>query len=180
MIMKKYIRITAVLLALVLFTAIPIVPVLAAPEETVRVGWFDSPFYSTDEFGRRSGYAYEYQQKIAAYTGWSYEYVEGSWPELYQMLCDGEIDLLADISYTEERESQMLFPQSPMGAEEYFAYIAPDSTSGIEANNPSSFNGKRVAANKGSFQLELFKEWAAENGVEAEIIELTCDEYESE
>ena len=44
-------------------------------EKTVRVGWYDSAFYSIDQFGRRSGYAYEYQQKIAAYTGWQYEAV---------------------------------------------------------------------------------------------------------
>ena len=58
----------------------------ANSNRTVRVGWYESPFNSTDQFGRRSGYAYEYQRKIAAYTGWSYEYVEGSWPELLQML----------------------------------------------------------------------------------------------
>ena len=50
--------------------------------KTVRVGWYESPFNTTDQFGRRSGYAYDYQQKIAAYTGWNYEYVEGSWPEI--------------------------------------------------------------------------------------------------
>ncbi len=74
----------------------------------------------------------------------------------------------------------MIFPQLPMGSEEYFTFIAPDSSSNIEANNPSSFNGKRVAANKGSIQMELFKEWAAENDVKAELIELTSDEVESE
>ena len=35
-------------------------------------------FNLTDRFGRRSGYAYDYQQKIAAYTGWKYEYVTGT------------------------------------------------------------------------------------------------------
>ena len=34
-------------------------------------------FNTTDQFGRRSGYAYDYQKKIAAYTGWNYEYVVG-------------------------------------------------------------------------------------------------------
>ena len=59
------------------------VPLTAYAQEsgkTVRVGWYESPFNTMDQFGRRSGYAYDYQQKIAAYTGWNYEYVEGSWP----------------------------------------------------------------------------------------------------
>ena len=45
-------------------------------EKVVRVGWYESPLNTTDASGRRSGYAYEYQRKIAAYTGWKYEYVE--------------------------------------------------------------------------------------------------------
>ena len=53
--------------------------------------------------------------KIAAYTGWRYEYVEASWPELLQMLIRGEIDLMSDVSYTEERSEQMLFASLPMG-----------------------------------------------------------------
>ena len=70
----------------------------AAGNKIVRVGWYESPFNMTDPNGGRSGYAYEYQQKIAAYTGWKYEYVTTSWPKLLQMLQDGEIDLLSDVS----------------------------------------------------------------------------------
>ena len=95
--------------------------------KTVRVGWYESPFNTTDQFGRRSGYAYDYQQKIAAYTGWNYEYVEGSWPELLQMLINGEIDLMSDVSYTDERAESMLFSSLRMGAEEYYIFISPDN-----------------------------------------------------
>lgn len=70
--------------------------------KTVRVGWYESLLKQTDEFGRRSVYAYEYQQKIAPCTGWNYEYVEGSWSELLQMLIDGEIDLMSDLSNIDE------------------------------------------------------------------------------
>ena len=44
-----------------------------ADTKTVRVGWYESPFNIIDETGRRSGYAYEYQRKIAAYTGRQYD-----------------------------------------------------------------------------------------------------------
>ena len=95
--------------------------------KTVRVGWYESPFNTMDQFGRRSGYAYDYQKKIAAYTGWNYEYVEGSWPELLQMLINGEIDLMSDVSYTDERAESMLFSSLRMGAEEYYIFISPDN-----------------------------------------------------
>ena len=93
----------------------------------MRVGWYESPFNTMDQFGRRSGYAYDYQEKIAAYTGWDYEYVEGSWPELLQMLINGEIDLMSDVSYTDERAESMLFSSLRMGAEEYYIFISPDN-----------------------------------------------------
>ena len=44
-------------------------------QKVVRVGWFDSSFCYWDQFGRRCGIDYEYQQKISAYTGWTFEYV---------------------------------------------------------------------------------------------------------
>ena len=46
--------------------------------KTVRVVFFSCPFDIRDENGHMSGYAYDYQQDIAAYTGWDYEYVEGA------------------------------------------------------------------------------------------------------
>lgn len=140
--------------------------------KVVRVGWYESPFNSTDSLGRRSGYAYEYQQKISAFTGWTYEYVEGSWPELLQMLIDGKIDLLSDVSYTEERSEQMLFSALPMGSEEYYIFTAPGNTQ-ITAGDYSTFNGKKVGVNQGSVQVGFFREWAEANGVEAELIEMT-------
>ncbi len=147
--------------------------------KTVRVGWYESPFNQTDEFGRRSGYTYEYQQKIAAYTGWNYEYVEGSWPELIQMLMDGEIDLMSDISYTDERAVSMLFSELPMGTEEYFVFVALNSESGIHPEDFSSFNGKRVGVNKGSLQESLFLDWAKKKNLQVEVVGLTGSEDES-
>ena len=140
-------------------------------DKIVRVGWFDSPFNTMDELGRRSGYAYEYQQKISAYTGWTYEYVEGSWPELLQMLIEGRIDLLSDVSYTPERTETMLFSTLPMGDEEYYIFISSENDE-ITAEDLSTFNGKKAGANKGSVQVNFFRDWAEENGVQAEIVEM--------
>ena len=43
--------------------------------------------------------------------------MEGSWPDLFQIMIDGEIDLMSDVSYTDERSELMLFSELPMGAE---------------------------------------------------------------
>ena len=168
---------TMLLLALAFLAALalPVGAHAREPEKTVRVGWYESPFNITDELGRRSGYAYDYQQKIAAYTGWTYEYVTGSWPELLQMLEDGRIDLMSDVSYTDERAENMLFSAQPMGTEDYYLFTAPDNKE-ITPEDLSTFNGKRVGANKGSVQISYFRDWAEANGVQAEIVEMTGSE----
>ena len=145
---------------------------------TVRVGWYESPFNTTDESGRRTGYAYQYQQKIAAYSGWKYEYVEGSWTDLLQMLIDGRIDLMSDVSYTEERARNMLYSSHPMGSEDYFIFVSPGNTE-ITQEDYSTFNGKRIGINKGSVQVGFYKKWAEENNVNAEIVEMTGTEFEN-
>lgn len=49
--------------------------------KTVRVGWFDSyGFQDTDsDDGAKSGYSFEYLARIANYTNWKYEYIQGEW-----------------------------------------------------------------------------------------------------
>ena len=178
-------RFIAFLFCIFLLSAFLAVPFLAAdtayaeePQKVLRVGWYESPFNSMDESGRRSGYAYEYQMKIAAYSGWDYSYVSGSWPDLLQMLEDGKIDLMSDVSYTEERAKNMLFSDLPMGTEEYYIFITPDNKT-ITSDDYSSLDGKRIGVNKGSIQSELFSRWAEQHGVKADLVELTTTEVES-
>ena len=177
--MKYSIRIAALVLALALAASLLAGAAHAQTErKTVRVGWHEAPFFITDQHGRRSGYSYEYQRKLAAYTGWEYEYVEGSWPELLQKLKDGEIDLLSDVSYLEERTEDMLYASLPMGTEAYYLFTAPGNTE-LSADDYSSLNGKRVGVTRGSIQREQFLAWAAMHGVRVELVELTLTTEES-
>ena len=167
---------------LVVFIAGFSVPLSVSAEEkkgkTVRVGVHEAPFFITDKYGRKSGYSYEYQRKISAYTGWTYEYVEGSWSELLEKLKKGEIDLMSDVSYSEERKKDMLFSSLPMGTEAYYVYITSNNTD-ISPRNLSSLNGKRVGVGQGSIQKEMFIEWEKSHGINAEIVEMTCSEADS-
>ncbi len=167
---------------ILVFTAVFLIPLKVQADEdgrkVIKAGWFESSYCISDEQGRRSGYSYEYQLKLSAYNGWTYEYVDGSWAELLEMLKKGEIDLLSDVSYTPEREEYMYFSSLPMGTEEYFLFKAPGNheTSGAE---PSCLNGKKVGVNKGSVQKDFFLEWAEANHVECELIEVTTGEDET-
>ena len=174
-------RTAAVLFSLALATVFLLQGSASLAEDsvkTVRVGWHEAPYFMKDQFGRWSGYSYEYQRKVAAYTGWKYEYVEGSWTELLQKLKDGEIDLLSDVSYMEERAGEMLYSSIPMGTEAYYVFTAPNNTE-ITADNLNSLNGKKIGVAKSSIQSSLFIKWAAVHGIEAELVELTSTEEES-
>ena len=147
-------------------------------QKVVRVGWFESEFCYYDRFGRRHGVDYEYHQRIAAYTGWTYEYVEDSWPNLFEKLKTGEIDLLSDVSYKQEREKDMYFSELPMGSESYYIYVGSDNRE-ISADNISSFNGKRIGVNSGSYQETLLREWSERHGINIQIVPLTGSESDS-
>ncbi len=150
--------------------------VSADDHKIVRVGWHEPPHYIKDENGRKSGYSYEYQMRIAAYTGWEYEYVEGTWGDLFEMLCNGEIDILSDVSYTDERAEILGYPSIPMGTEVYYLFVPPDSD--IAVDNLSALNGKKVGLTKDSIARDFFEEWAEEYNIEAEIVEINCLEEE--
>ena len=164
----KWIAYTLILLSLA-------IDVSAKPKKVVRVGWYESAYNNTDRFGHRSGYAYEYQQKIAAYTGWKYEYVEGNWVTLLEMLQKGQIDLLSDVSYTPERAKNMLFSTQPMGCEEYYILIDNANTA-INPENITTLNGKKIGVNAGSIQQSIYERWAKENGIKAKLIEIDGQE----
>ena len=173
---------SVVCLMVVLMTALPPLACAGETEEkeekVVRVGWYDSSFCYKDEFGRRCGVDYEYQEKISAYTGWSYDYVEDSWSNLLQILKDGDIDLLSDVSYKPERTEYMSFPDLPMGSEAYYIYIDAENRE-IAAENLDSFNGKKIGVNVGSIQEGFLNEWAERNDLSIEIVPLDLGEAES-
>lgn len=179
MLSRKRTAVIALLMVLISFILVPFTGSAQEDEaKVVRVGWYESSYNTIDDMGFRSGYAYEYQLKLSAYNGWSYEYVNGSWPDLLTMLERGEIDLLSDVSYTEQREEHMLFSSLPMGTEEYYLFKSPGNEQ-ISMTDASTLNGKKIGINKGSIQAELYVQWATEKGVSSEVIEVTGTEDES-
>ena len=172
---QRIITRSAALLLILLLAAALLLPGTAharSQEKTVRVGWHEEPYFIIDQYGRRSGYSYEYQCKVAAYTGWNYEYVEGSWSDLLRMLKDGEIDLLSDVSYMPERAESMLYASLPMGTESYYVFVSPGETE-ISAEDLTTLNGKRVGVTKDSIQSALFRNWAEAHDLQVELLETT-------
>lgn len=141
----------------------------AAEHKVVRVGWYEDVYNNITRNGERSGFSYDYEQSIAGYTGWTYEYVNGGWEELLEKLAKGEIDLMGSVSYTDERAQKMLFSDEPMGMEKYYLY-AKIGTKGIFAEDLSTMNGKRVGLLYGSVQGKMFDAWKAKHNLQIENV----------
>ena len=138
-----------ILCSCILFSICPVYAFAAESqkERVVRIGVPDDTYDKINENGKRSGYGYEYLQKIAGYTGWKYEYVDCTWENCFDKLKNDELDIIEGISYTEERAETMLFSAIPMGDERYCVYAKPDHTD-ISFSDTASFNGKKIGVLK--------------------------------
>ncbi len=137
--------------------------------QTIRVGSFEDTFNYVDKNGVRRGFGYELMQALAGYTGWKFEYVKCDWSNCFDMLENGEIDVMGDISYTEERAQKMLFSDAPMGEEKYILY-ADLSRMDIVASDFESLDGKRVGVLMGTEPEIMLTEWENENGIRTEHV----------
>ena len=137
--------------------------------QTIRVGSFEDTFNYVDKNGVRRGFGYELMQALAGYTGWKFEYVKCDWSNCFDMLENGEIDVMGDISYTEERAQKMLFSDAPMGEEKYILY-ADLSRMDIVASDFESLDGKRVGVLMGTEPEIMLAEWENENGIHTEHV----------
>lgn len=142
----------------------------ASASKVIRVGWYEDAYNITGKNGERSGYGYEFEQSVAAYTGWTYEYVKAGWTDLLEMMRNGEIDLMAGISYTEDRAQDMLFSELPMGREKYYLYADLQNTD-ISASDLTTLNGKRIALMRTSVQATQFYQWEAEHGLHLQYVD---------
>ena len=146
-----------------------------AQQKLIRMGSFEDTFDYVDENGIRRGFGYELMQALAGYTGWKFEYVKCDWSNCFDKLENGEIDVMGDISYTDERAQRMLFSEEPMGEEKYILY-ADLSHTDIETSDFKSMDGKRVGVLLGTEPEIMLTEWENENGIHTEHVNVNNNE----
>ncbi|MBQ3796206.1 MAG: transporter substrate-binding domain-containing protein [Butyrivibrio sp.] len=175
--MKK--RCEGIFLSLLIFTLIFSSFTLPSKAEstnkkTVKIGYYKNEVFedgASDEEIKK-GYAYEYYRKISEYTGWEYEYIYGDFVSIYQMLLDGEVDLVAGLAYTDDRASLILYPERPMGSERY-SIVKHEGDRSI-SNNTSSLSGKSIGVLDSAI-VSVLNEFLAKEKVTANV--LTYSDY---
>ena len=163
---------TAILLFLILSLGAQMsITAAAAGHEgiTVRVGYYENEVFQEGarEGAVKSGYAYEYYQKLSEYTGWQYDYVYGEFGDLYQMLLDGDIDFLAGLAWREDREEIIGYPDAAMGNETY-NLVKHDADEDITVA-PSTLDGKKIGV-LDSAMAGVLQAYLEEHEVQAEIV----------
>ena len=177
MLRGKYIRhaaellVSVILILTMVFSAFAAAPADAPPvtaggrgRRTVRVGIPDSDMVSPDgKINEAVAYNKDYLHAVAEYADWSYVYVEETWEKCLEMLAAGEIDLLMDVSKTEDRLPIYDFSAESTGTETCCLFGKMDSA--LSYGDYSSFNNINIGYEKGSELISLFQAHGAEHGV---------------
>ena len=144
-------------------------------QKIIRIGSFEDTFDYVDRNGVRRGYGYELMQALAGYTGWKFEYVKCDRSNCFEMLENGEIDVMGDISYIDERAEKMLFSDEPMGEEKYILY-ADLSNMDIGTSDFKFMDGKRVGVLMDTEPEIMLTEWENKNGIHTEHVNVNNDD----
>ena len=160
--MKKFIPALLLLLSFPLFALTP-------ASTQVRVGYYENEVFQegAQEGTVKTGYAYEYYQKLSEYTGWKYEYVYGEFGELYQKLLNGEIDFLAGLAWRADRKDLIGYPDAAMGSENYnlVKHITEDSIT----TDPATLTGKKIGV-LDSAMAAVLDEYLKDHGIKTQVI----------
>ncbi len=155
---------SALLLLSSRFTAYAAAPAAEQPE-VLRVGFFAfSGYHTIAEDGHRSGYGYEFLQRLAIHGGWSYEYVgyESSYADSLDMLRSGEVDLVTSVSKTPEREAEFLFSAQDIGVNSTIFTVKAGNADIVEGDY-ATYDGIRVGMLEGNSKNANFERFAAEH-----------------
>ncbi len=134
----------------------------ASGSETIRVGFFSFPgYHNMDGDGRRSGYGYEFLQRLASRADWAYEYVgyDRSYSDCLDMLQRGEVDVVTSVSKTPEREELFLFSQKDIGTNSTIFTVKAGNTDVVKGDY-STYNGLKIGMLEGNSKNDTFAEFA--------------------
>lgn len=148
---------------------------------TVRVGFPEFPGFSqTSEDGVHAGYSYEYLMEIARYTGWRYEFVQGTAEELSQQLLDGDVDIMGSMLKNESTQEYFDYPEYSCG-NSFTVLVAREDNTRFHAGNVENFYGMRVAVYKNAhMRIEALKKFCEINGVGVSLVYFDSEKEQRE
>ena len=135
----------------------------ASARRTVRVGLPDSELVSASGGENRTViFQKEYLQAVAEYANWDFVYVEKPWSECLEMVKQGELDVLLDVSKTEERMQYLDYSGESMGTE--MCCLVGRGDTGMKYDDFEAFDGMTVGYEDGSTIVDSLREYGNSEG----------------
>ena len=160
---KKEFSLFAIVCFVLVFSLSSLAASAGSARRIVRVGLPDTDIATVNgEDNKNVSYDKEYLQAIAEYANWDYEYVPATWDKCLEMAKNGEIDILFDVSKTEERMQYYNFSSEPMGTE--MSYLITRNDSPLHFNDFEAFNGLLVGYEQDSTMIEDLKAYGKNKG----------------
>lgn len=164
-------RIKKVVIFVLLLVGYPIVT-SAQSSHQLKVGVYDNPpKIFVNEKGNPDGIFIDVLKSVTAHEVITVEYITGKWSELYQMLLQGEIDVLPDMAYSRERDSLFTLSVPVLSS-----WLQVFTTSESIINKIDDLNNKRIGVLKASSQEEFVKK-TIKNNFQIEYRVFSFDTY---
>ncbi|NPE30151.1 transporter substrate-binding domain-containing protein [Methanococcoides sp. SA1] len=126
------------------------------------------PMMFTDENGNAAGITVDLINDMAKQNDWEIEYVECTWSEALEFLENGEVDIVTNILYSEERDEVFNFTTEPTYIYWGQVYVSPE----LEVDSILDLSGKTIVGNKDDLVFDRFKERMEKYSLQANYIEV--------
>lgn len=138
----KKITSLVILSSLIVFFTVPFTALSQSEEELLKVGIYENPpKIFTDEEDVEKGIFPAIIEYIAEQEGWEIEYVNGSFSQGLERLRNGEIDIMQDVAWSEDREDIYAFNNETVVPDWGRLYSRPD----MNIQTFLDLEGKRIA-----------------------------------
>ncbi|MDQ6971826.1 MAG: transporter substrate-binding domain-containing protein [Mariprofundaceae bacterium] len=143
----------------------------------MKVGVYqNSPKIYVDEHSKVSGFWPDLIENIAAKEHWKIEYKKGTWSEGLARLSEGEIDIMPDVAFTEERNKRYIFSDTPEILSWTRVYVHKNNTS---IKSITDLQDKKIAVLKNSVNVDGengLRDIVRQFNLHAEFVEM--DDYQ--
>lgn len=140
-----------------------------AADKKVKIGYYQvANFQEIREDGSYFGFCYDYYMQLQKYTKWDYEFIEASYADCMKMLLNGEIDVLAGVGKTPEREEQIAFTNYSVTSSQNKLFAREDNQA-LYYESYDTFDGAKIAMMQGTLVDEV-EQYCIAHDFTAEIV----------
>lgn len=141
----------------------------------IRVGYTDKGQMIKKSGGRFTGYGVDYLNRLAAYTGWQYEYVLVTEENRLEELAEGRVQLLCDVSADEAVLEDILLSEE-ISSISYSILCAKKDDTSVFFNEYEAIDKKRIAMNTSRKMEPMLEEFAQDHKLS--YTPVYCSSYE--